>query len=75
LKFLTAFAEIGCKVTQNLSLTQIFLRKTIILLHIKGVFVQKIASFLPFLYYKDAKNEEKLHFCWLIEKVSVVLQL
>ena len=38
-------------------------------------FVQKIASFLPFLYYKDAKNEEKLHFCWLIEKVSVVLQL
>ena len=38
-------SEIGCKVTQFLSLTQIFLRKTYFRLHIIGAFVQKYALF------------------------------
>jgi hypothetical protein len=74
LKILTAFAEIGCKVTHFLSLTQIFLRKSAPELHTWGISVQKNGPFLPIYSYKKKKLTKNYTIRWLFKKDSVALR-
>jgi hypothetical protein len=50
----------GCKVTHFLSLTQTFLGKSDIVLHIWGVIVQKIDLFVCVTSDKNAKFDENI---------------
>ena len=60
LKFFQLVAEIGCKVTHFLSLTQTFLRKTCSCLHKQGTIVQKTAVFVCVTNNKNEKIDENM---------------